>query len=695
MLRGKSLTFQRIMEAGYLSAEACSALGARTRLSELDDFGWLGLEGGVRDEVARLFTGGGPQRRLYLLERLDAHLDSGETVPPALLDRLLVDADEVAARAVRGMGSEAFLRECVFVSPGILGPRLRLPPEDIPSATAFVGLYERAFMLWHLRGLLDALMLCPMERAQALGDDIAGLVSGTGFGGVDVVSIDVDVLSLASMGNQRRALYLYGLDSGAFKPFRKRLTKALGPLSVRTFNAVASLGAREFLVNYLFADHGKLQKIPGLGRKSALELGGVIGGLRAFVGREYMASDDRRLDAVIDAVTGNPGPVEEPVGKSMPVGPDGPPGPLVPPKVPGPPGAPLRDVMGEARYSILAREVDSLVDGLGDVRSRNAIRNYGGDFIEDFVRGDREAISLRNVGGKSESLVRELVGKARAVMARTMDPDLSEADVFLMGKRALYGDCLDGFCEEHWRKSGRLPMFRIVGNFIRSRLVDRDVRMLNQVSPMLAGCQGMALEQVASAAGLSCERARQICRRQAEGLRRGGVDVSTRGLDLGGMLSCARDWEYVADRFGDSVMVDGAQAREFARGEDCGLTDWVLVLVLGNMLRDGFEIFGPGSLGEPAGGGRRWRHAYLVSRRVASCFDFGAMVGMAGNLGKDSAEDQIMDAEGLVMGPCARAWRRPGENVLGDVSEVASRMVEGELGLVPDGRGRFTFRGRR
>ena len=156
----------------------------------------------------------------------------------------------------------------------------------------------------------------------------------------------------------------------------------------------------------------------------------------------------------------------------------------------------LREKIGDTQYSLLTNQLKSIMTEVS-VRTQNGIKNYKGDFIEDFVHKSNDVRSLRHIGKKSKKELEYIIGKLRDTIGTFTERELTPEEVFWMEKSSVYGNMLDEYCHSFYQEYGRLPMLHILENCIVSLVSNRSINILNSVVPLIDGDVHKDLEEVA------------------------------------------------------------------------------------------------------------------------------------------------------------------------------------------------------
>ena len=281
MLKAKNISFYKIMTAGYISAEAYSALKPKTHFNELNinDCSYYSCD--IISEIKSLYEDEMIYNALCGIEQMENCLFNDDNRPYILLESTLSSAEIKVKEFITRVGSKCFLLDYVFSSKKYLLTRAYITDDNIYAITQFVEEYENAFIKLYSGG--DELSNTIINEAMSYNDEYdtnvntqAALAGESPVSYVKtepntrrtIVPIDDNAVSLNNTIYKKFVVVLSKLTDEEFEPFNIFLDSQLSKVPVRTKNGIGSIDGQDFYVNYLFADDEKLLRIRNFGRKS-------------------------------------------------------------------------------------------------------------------------------------------------------------------------------------------------------------------------------------------------------------------------------------------------------------------------------------------------------------------------------------------------------------------------------------------
>ena len=412
MIRAHGITFQKLMSAGYISAETYHYLLPKERLSELSVSEIEGYKHQYKSELLPLFEDVDTYLTIAYMEKLDSQLREGDETPYTILIDCLCEYPVEIEHLVNDIGKGEFLREYIYCTEEVLTTKSLISYDNYKTVISFRNKFRSLFQLscsgleideWKSH-LADSALPAPTGT---IGE--SSIASGEGFNSTDYVSIDDDAVSLSNTDCKKYVLFLYTLNKDQLDVVVDFLISLLRTISIRTWNGIKYLGYREFLINYLFADSVKLLNLRNFGRKSLFEFEVIKPAIVDYIKDLY--------------VNGNTKPVEDSLKKEEEVKEF---------KI-----RTLKERIGETQYKLVSDLLSKLLKDVS-VRSRNGIIAYKGDFIEDFVDKNKEIKSINNIGRKSESEIALVIKNLREFISTLKERELSDDELVIVEKQAYF-----------------------------------------------------------------------------------------------------------------------------------------------------------------------------------------------------------------------------------------------------------------
>lgn len=507
-----------------------------------------------------------------------------------------------------------------------------------------------------------------MNRITYLTDELitdSQIQSGKGFDAVDdMVTIENDSVSVSNIDDKKYVLFLYSLDKEQLDSVIDFIIPLLEQISIRAWNGIKSLGYREFLVNYLFADSLKLLNLRNFGKKSVADFNVVKPAIIDFIKELYNGFN---TDSVDDALK------QETIKKK-----------------------PLKERLGETQYRVITGFLEKYLES-ASVRSRNAIKSYGNDFIEDFVNKNNDIKTIKNVGRKSESEIALIITNIRDYVATLENKALYEEDLFIIKKNALYGEHFDEYANSFYSRNGHLPMFYILESLFNALLKKyRNFQLYNLRTPIFKNKEIESLESIAKKHRLTRERVRQIHMK----VRKHLIEVDSSAKE-GMTYSIAKfiignnDWNYVTDEFQDNNYIDLSMVTNKYSQENHQFTDDFILFLIGTLCRDTFIPIGKPILPYPTRSKDEWINCYLVKKELTEKFDFTRFLDMVKEYENSNTDDLKASVRELIIDTFFEAWISYDSSAVEEISEVVSCILIQEVGIIPDDDFNFTIEGKK
>lgn len=254
MIKAYSITFHKLMTAGYISAETYQFVLPKERLYELNVSEINSYKHKYKSELLPLFEDVDTYLTIAYMEKLETQLREGDDTPYELLKDCLCEFPVKIEHLVSDIGKKKFLQDYVYCTEDTLKTKSLISYENIKTVISFRNKYRSLFQLY-CSGLdadkcksYIAKMNSPVQTEATTDSPIE---SGEGFNSTDIVSIDDDSVSISNKDCRKYVLFLYSLNKDQLDIIIDFLISVLRTVSVRTWNGIKYLGYREFLVNYL------------------------------------------------------------------------------------------------------------------------------------------------------------------------------------------------------------------------------------------------------------------------------------------------------------------------------------------------------------------------------------------------------------------------------------------------------------
>jgi len=613
MIRAHGITFQKLMSAGYISAETYHFLLPKERLSELTLSEVDGYKHQYKSELLPLFEDVDTYLAIAYMEKLDSQLKEGDDTPYMILIDCLCEYPIEIEHLVSDIGKREFLQEYIYCTEEALNAKYLISYDNIKTVISFRNKFRSLFQLscsgleveeWksHLAEISSSPKTGTIE-----GTSIA---SGEGFNSTDYVSIDDDAVSLSNADCKKYVLFLYSLNKDQLDSVVDYLISLLRTISIRTWNGIKYLGYREFLINYLFADSVKLLNLRNFGRKSLVEFEAIKPAIVDYIKDLY--------------VNGNTESVEDSLKKEKEA---------VEFKI-----RTLKERIGESQYKLVADLLSKLLKDVS-VRSRNGIKAYKGDFIEDFVDKSQEIKSINNIGRKSESEI-----------------------ALVIKKRVLE--------------------------------TNRNFQIYNLRSPIFKNVDSKTLEEIAEERNLTRERVRQIHMKYRKRLYEvEDVFKDKEEFSFAKIINNSNDWKYVIDDFQSYNCIDISMLTDYCAQENHHFTDDFVLFIIGAVMRNDYLAIGKPLLPYPTKSYDEWDNCYLIKKQLTDKFDLIKLFELIEEYEDSNTEDLVASAREIILDTFLPAWIDYDSNVVEEVSDVVSNLLIQELGIIPDDQFRFTIKG--
>ena len=675
MLRPRKITFYKMMLAGYLSAKAYRALKPKMLIGELSFSDCFGFEPEICNELKRLFEEDSLKERLFYLEKIEDSINREWENIHNLLLKCINDMDEDLHSELNAIGKKTFVMDYVFCTDDCFKGLNYVSDNNFEALNKLRKQFAVSYIGYLEKGTLPEAHHTPARPYtdiepydMSIVDEPFGeysIASGTGFRYMNNFVIDDDALSIDNSDCKKYVLFLYSLNSDQFEKFQDYLVLATSNCSPRLYNAIRSIGDRNFIVNYLFADDAKVFQIRNFGRKSQIELNSIRPNIIKFIIDEYNRANTEEVENLIQK--------DEEISNYE--------------------SLTLKEKIGEAQYTSLTNLLKKLLAEVS-VRTRNGITNYKGNFIEDFVHKSKDVKSINKIGKKSQIEINSIISKLREAINSFEQREFSEEEIFWIAKTSEYGDLIDDFCHNFYRSYGHLPMFHILAHCISSLQNNKSIQVLDSVVSLFSTKLGNELKIVANEYNLTPERIRQICIKAINSLSEMRKPEDSNIPLYHKLISQEEDWAYVFQVISEKKLWIIDELSEILLQEECLLNKELVIVVLSVLFQDKYVIVGKTPLSIRCRS-NEWSNTYFISKRITDSFDFDVMIDIVKDYESSNTESSTLTIQELVMDTFYSAWKNIDFSVEEDLEYVVGQILVGELGIIPDLDFNYTLEGKK
>lgn len=724
MLRAHDISFKRIMTAGYISAETCNALLPKLYLKDLDQNEINSFSPARREELRRLFEDVNVVDRLYYIEQLDKMIIQEPTKIYSLLEEFIDQADYEYRNFIDDVGVKKYLEHFVF---GF---------KTFGDYSKYTGYLEKSTIrvinaTKSLEEKLKQYILNKNNEKYNTSDDIIILNSNVinkedyvtnneeikwegsdevgnkiknplylnstyktldikidnedeivadnkelhvsekesldkSFSGKDIIKIEKDAVSSSNKDNLKYVHFLYSLDKEQLEPIIVFLEDLLKYSSIRTWNVIKALGYRDFLVNYLFAEPTKILRARNFGKKSLYDLEQIHSSIVDYIKDIYNNA------GIEDSSIQQEGVLEKKT---------------------------LKEKIGQKFYDVVVLQLDKILNK-ASVRTRNGIKNYGEDFIEDYVNKDGNIYNIKNIGRRSEAEVLFIISELKKFVNTLNNKTLSDKDLIILKSQAFYGDYFDEYAQSFYCENNHLPMLYMLNRFCKNqKIVNRQFIIFNSKTPIFIGEDSMSLEDIANHLYLTRERVRQIHMKYRKYLcelsENEDESLEEERITMSHFFANKNDWDYIVEQVKVNYYIDNTTLNEFTSLEKHNFTPQFILYIIEKVCSDFFVHIGAPILPYPTGSYNEWNNSYLVRKDLVEKFDFSNFIEQIKEYEKTNTENIELTAREMVIDTFLSAWIDYDSSIVEEVSDVVSNILIQELGIIPDENFRFTIEGKR
>ena len=672
MLKPKNISFYSLFNAGFISAKTYRALKPKTRINQLSISDCYHFSLDISRELIRLFEDQELVSRIFYLETIEQDINDGSLEIFEMLDKMLNSASSKIKEIVNKIGPESFLVKYLVCSSQVLSNLYFINEDNINEVDEFRTSFLNAF--FSTANIHDQ-PYYNSDSQTSLNDVITvveepntGLYNNSfekGFTGKDVFEIDEDVLSDNDNITRQYILFLYSIDVEKFKFFEDFLNTEMRLCPVRMYNSIRSLGARRFLVNYLFAREQKLLQIPKFGKRSVEDFLKIKNVIVEFVKDSYNNRESLDFKYI----------------------------PQVPMKVSAPVAdLTLVDKLGTEQYALILHELRRLKSELS-VRACNAVDYYGEiNFLEDYVNKNSDVKTLRNIGRKTEIELVIIIKKLKAQIISMGEKQLSKEELNWYSKLLLYGDFIDDYAKDTYKQIGRLPMLHILQNAFNIYLTQRDFMVFQEVSPINNDRPAKSYLDVADEFDLSRERIRQLYNRTLDFISLKNISDKNIGPSYIKLFSNKEDWDYLRNILKEKIFWQLSDISAIAEDEKCNLTSRLITHIISIVFNEDISIIGKKPLSLYI---RRqtWENTFIVSKSITSIFDFNKVWQITTDFIEETIGDKEFTLNALILDVYNDAWIDFDISKIKDIEFIVSQILIFEFGIYPELNGDFIIHG--
>lgn len=675
------------MIAGYISAETYRAVSADyTYYYELSSNSILKYEEAIRNDLLEIYENEYVVNNLFFLEKIS----EAEPIFIKQFDKCLIKAPAEIQSFINRIGKSIFLNNYAFCSYNSVRNLYSINTENyIPVVYFKQSIYDDFLDKFGLSPVINSVIKQEEIRKTVIKDndkDISELIeplitpdilntdkNELNFGSSESASVssystlstETEETNQVSESNEAFAYaksksiyaeFLCSLPDDDFVPFEEFLYKTLSKCSIRTLNGIKYLGAREFYVNYLFEDDLKYLNIRNFGKKSLFELNSVKSQIKDFVIYRYENSENK-LDSY-EIESNSCTKIDTKIDYS------------------------LIEILGENKYSIVQNELDRILVSCS-VRTQNGIRNYKGDFIEDFVHREKNVLSLKNVGRKSEIEINNIINTLRNFISRIASEEFSQEDIVILKMKTLLKDYIDEFAISCYQDHGYIPMFHVLDNMTKEIVKSNRLGIFNDAIPLFEHHSAQTLDEIALTRNYSRERIRQIVAKEQKDFS--SIHVNDDFVIIPNYpkpIGKTENWEYTKQALSKNLIWDNYDLRLLFSNEDISLSSDFIQFVISQIFPDSYSLVGNSSFAYNRHS--IWKNSYLISRNLVDAFDFNKMLDIINTFEENSSTDIIMSTQELAIDMFFSAWNVFDYTLVEDLKDVITKLLISEKGIIPE-----------
>lgn len=677
MLKVCKITLYKMMITGFLSAEVLYHFEPKMKFEELVskiNNSCNEIKPSILNEIQDLLNNEILLTRLYLLEQIEEYVHNDYFKLQTLFKQCIKEIKLKDLETLQLIGEKNFITEYIYCTDRIFASLNFISPSNIKYFTEvrinFSNLFENQLNHNIQNQAESSFMSLPFSSSPENYSDQPTVMepfgeytitSGIGFDYKNTFLIDDDAISLNNSKNKKYIIYLYSLDKLEFEQIQKKIESLLSNCSVRLTNSISTLGYRNFLINYFFADEIKLFQIRNFGRKSLFEFNKIREDVLKILIDEYNLKHEETLDEDLKEL-------EQKNLESLS----------------------LHDQLGENKYNLLKNDLNKLLINLSR-RTQNGIKNYKGDFIEDFIHLKKDIRTIRNIGKKTEEEIKNIISTLSDLIEKYKVQELSEDDIILHNKYVIYEKVIDNFCLEFFKNNHRLPMFRILMNYFNLLFKERDFEIINKIYINNINVT-VNLNDIAKDYDLSKTRIEQICQSSIDFLR----NPQNSKYELHNLykliLDNNEDWNYVKNIIYTKDFWSSDEILELMDKESSYIDKSLLILTMSIILSDKYLIIGNEPLVQKQQN-TNWRNNYLVRKEIYDTFDFNMFIDYVVNYKYNNNQDLSLSIQEHLLDTFYNAWKQFNVSAIVQLEFIISKLFIEECSIIPDLNLKYTLIG--
>ena len=685
MIRASNISLYKILTAGYISVEAYAMLNPKTRFYELFLNNSLLYPDYIVTEIKQLRDDAVKYEAICGLEQMEFCLFNNDKRPYELLESLLLSSGEKVTDFLSSTGAKFFLLDYVFCNKDSLRNRAFINVDNITVIKDFIVKYENAFTRLITTGKFEQNIMTKesmsyndyLNTIESTENHIVGEHSDL-YAVQDTSSrmklypIDQDAVSLENAVLKKYVLILSQLTDDEFEPFKLYFESQLVNASIRLINRIKSVGYHEFYINYLFAEEEKLLSIPKFGKKSVYDFRKI----RKLLIKHVVNSIDSLnadLKSTEEGETAISGEIQQKQHLQ---------------------NLPLKEIIGDTHYAVLSKILYGLTQELS-VRGKNAINNYKGDFIEDFVHKNWNIMNLRNIGRKTAEEIFAVVRKLKVYVEEAKlktSEEISPENLHVMEYEMFFDYCWDDFSCQYFLEKGHLPMFHILENWL-TKQEGKEWYILKSCLPLYTCKQDTkTLDEVAKEYSLTRERCRQLCVKCIKKFCEvEDKELLSTSINLARIMTKTEEWQYLTEAISCNNLLEIGIVYPYIVEERCGFSQEFCFFILSILLANEYSLVGRELISLSTRVKQIWNNSYLIKSEYADAFNFNEVPALIDETESNLTADVAVDAEQLVIDTFFTAWNYFDTDKVYAISDILSHILIKECGKIPNDNFQFTL----
>jgi hypothetical protein len=440
--------------------------------------------------------------------------------------------------------------------------------------------------------------------------------------------------------------FIRKLSEEEFLEFEDLFIKEVQKLPVRAFNVINYIGCKEFYTEYLFADEAKLLNLRNFGRKSFTESKQFILKLREFVTEAYNKKYNDNLyieEPDIIAITDD-----------------------------------IRLMLNVDLHELLKSK---------SVRARNAVSNYEGDFINDYVINNENILQLRNIGKKTEKELLEVCQTLSEKLTLYLNQSLTSDEVFIHLMKASYSDYIDEFSLNFYKENGNFPMFHILENIFRNSPDMKQLEILAECTEIYDDIVTSSITDVAKKYNITSEGIRSIRSRFIEKM----ALLDSKSLPIYSKFLSEDAWIYLNDTISGGAFIDKSLTQNIKEQECCSLAHGVILFIISILYKEQYDVLGVELLSVRTRRFHSWKNSYLVSKSLINSFRFEDIPLLLNEIESNLEEEEYKNIDELLLDTLFSAWISFDCEQKEDISSLLTTILIEDFDKIPNEEFKFTL----